>query len=255
MTKLAPIAALLLAATGALAQTDCQSHCTQAKDGATAQAVALQTAAQPQSCEGKTACEGQGAVAAQTVAFPADMPAMRYVIGAKETCCPDEAAQLVDSEHAPMAYKVAQVTYTDEAEAGKAYAAELENYLDHMTRVSFVVGDECTDCPIAAEGLCKKSGQTVKYKVGATVFDCPEKAIRAAALAYGKAQQVKMAYAIDGQKTECSESFAKAKQCTTTKAAYLVAGKQTECEVEAACLLATARIQAAIEAAQLVSQG
>ncbi|HZW09732.1 MAG TPA: hypothetical protein VFF69_07495 [Phycisphaerales bacterium] len=277
MKKLAPIAALLVAAAGALAQSDCQSHCSKAKDGATVEQVAHQTAAkncegktgceaataaaslvahQPAAdCEGKTGCEGEQAAGLQMVSFPSDMPAMHFVVGDKETCCPEEASQLVSAGGSQMQYKVANVTYTDQAEAGKAYAAELEHYLDRMTRVSFVVGEDCCCCPFEAEKLSESSGQPVKYKVGNTVFECPEKAIRAAALAYGQAQQVKMSYAIDGQPTECQETFAKAKSCTTTKAAYLVAGKETQCEVEAACLLVTARIEAALAAAAQLAQG
>jgi hypothetical protein len=276
MKKFAPLAALLVAAAGAVAQSDCESHC-RAKEGATTELVAHQTqscedktgcesqtgaavqlvahqsAGQPASeCEGKTACEGEAAV--QLVSFPADMPSMHYVVGGKETCCPEEAKQLVAGGDA-VQYKVANVTYTDQGEAGKAYAAELDRYLDRMTRVSFVVGDECCCCPIEAEQLAASSGQALKYKVGNTVFDCPEKAIRAAALAYGRAQQVGMTYAINGEATSCSESFAQAKACPTTKASYLVAGRETQCEVEAACMLTTARIEAALAAAEQVSQG
>jgi hypothetical protein len=275
MKKLAPFAVLLVAAAGALAQSDCESHC-KAKDGAAVEQVAHQTAAkdcegktgcegaaaaslvahQPAAeCEGKTGCDGEKAAGLQMVSFPADMPAMHFLVGDKETCCPDEAAKLVSAKGAKMQYKVADVTYADQAEAGKAYAAELEHYLDRMTRVSFVVGDECCACPLEAEKVSQTTGQALKYKVGNTVFDCPEKAIRAAAMAYGRAQQVKMSYAVDGKATECSDTFAKAKSCSTTKASYLVAGKETQCDVEAACLLVTARIEAALAAAEQVAQG
>jgi len=275
MKKFASLAALLVAAAGAVAQSECPSQCTKSKDGATVQQVVHQEAGK-EGCEGKTGCEGAATATAQlvshqpaaeceaacdseksglqTVSFPADMPAMHYVVGEKETCCPEEAAQLV-STGGQMQYKIADVTYTDQAEAGKAYAAELERYLDRTTRVSFVVGDECCCCPIQAEELAKASGQTVRYKVGSTVFDCADKAIRASALAYGRAQQVSMHYAVDGKETECAETFAQAKTCTTTKASYLVAGQETQCEVEAACLLVTARIQAALAAAEQVAQG
>lgn len=305
MKKLAPLAALLVAAAGAAAQSDCQSHCTKSKDGATVQQVAheqpakegcegktvcdsaqtagLQLVSQQSAqdgCEGKTGCEsatgaalqlvahqpagdceGQSSChgekgAVQTVAFPADMPRMAYLVGDKETCCPEEAAELASHcDTTKVQYRVNQVAYTDQAEAGKAYAAELERYLDRMTRVSFVVGDECSACPLQAEQLAQSTGQPLKYKVGNTVFDSAEKAIRASALAYGRAQQVKMSYAVDGRETACSETFASAKSCGTTKASYLVAGKETQCDVEAACLLVTARIEAALAAAQQVAQG
>jgi hypothetical protein len=274
MKKFAPLAALLVAAAGAVAQSECPSQCTKSKDGVTVQQVVHQEAAK-EGCEGKTGCEGAETATMQLVShqpaaqcegkeseksglqmvsFPADMPAMHYVVGDKETCCPEEAAQLV-SAGGQMQYKIANVTYTDQAEAGKAYAAELEHYLDRMTRISFVVGEECCCCPLQAEELAKTSGQTVRYKVGNTVFDCADKAIRASALAYGRAQQVNMHYAVDGQETECAETFAQAKACTTTKASYLVAGKETQCEVEAACMLVTAKIEAALMAAEQAAQG
>jgi hypothetical protein len=254
MKKIASLAALLVVAAGACAQTACPSTCTKSKDGAAVELVSHQQPAQPEECAAKTECQGAEGATIRAVSFPADMPAMHYVVGDKETCCPEEASQLV-SNGGSMQYKIANVVYADHAEAGKAFAAELEHYLDRMTRVSFVVGEECCGCPFQADELAKSTGTAVRYKVGNTVFDCADKAIRAAAMAYGSAQQVKMHYAIDGQETECSESFAKARECTTTKAAYLVAGKETQCDIEAACLLATARIEAAPAAAETVSLG
>lgn len=282
------IAAVLVAAAGAWAQSEC---CSSQKAEAVVQTVAAETTTCEQACEStqqvaqtasctstcettgaavqtvalegddccgdcsevcQEACEDKGAV--QTVAFPADMPMMTYVVGEKETRCSMEAGELASScETLNVAYKVAGKSFDCQQSAGKAYAAALHNYVDNMTRVSFVVDGDCTSCPFEAGAKSEKTGKAMQYKVGNTTFDCADKAIRAAALAHYQVQQVKLAHAVNGEVTQCSDSFAAAKACSETKATFVVGAKQTECEIEASCLLEMARVEAAIAACQMVA--
>jgi len=270
MIKLAPVAAVLVAAAGAWAQ-ECPLTCSEEKsatqtvaqsekscDAPCTEGAAVQTVAMSgEDCGGcdepcMESCEEGASV--QTVAFPADMPKMSYCVGEKETSCSMEASELASQcEMTQVGYKVAGKTYECQVEAGKAYAKELHSYLDRITRVSFVVDGECVGCPVQADELASSKGTKVQYKVGNQVFECADKAIRASAMAYGMAQQVKLGHAVNGEATACSDSFAKAKACSETKATYLVGSKQTECEVEASCLLEMAKIEAALGACQMVA--
>jgi hypothetical protein len=228
----------------------CQSSCTET--GAVVQTASLEGAGE---CCGDGECCGvscdeqktQGAVVS------ASMPVLMYVVGDKTTACSVEAGQLASTCDGKTKYKVGDSTFEDYMEAGRAYSNELQGYLEGLTRVSFVVDGECCECPYTA-AAASAEGKKVQYKVGGVTFDCAEKAVFASAKAYAAARQVKMSYLVNGEATECSESFKAAQACSETKAAYRVAGKSYECDVQASCELMKAKILAASEAIEK-SQG
>lgn len=277
MTKLATMAAVLVACSGAIAQTypgtddaktakqggcetacetACETSCETSCEGeATVTTVAL--SAEAGCSQPATACEGTGVASHQAsvvaAAFRSGMPHVAYCVGGKKTSCEIEAGELAKASGAPVTWEVAGVGYETQDDAGRAYATALNGYLDTMTRVSFVVGDECVECPMQAGQMCETTGEPMRYRVGPAVFDSAEAAVKAAAIAYGASRQVKLGHKVNGESTSCAESIAGARACEQTALTYTVGSKETGCEIEASCLLATARIQAAEDAIMRVA--
>jgi hypothetical protein len=219
--------------------------CAEGSAEAVVQTAALETTDE---CCGEGECCGEACdETTKGEAVNAAMPAFLYVVGDKTTACSVEAGKIASTCESKTKYKVGDSTFEDYMEAGRAYSTELNGYLDGLTRVSFVVDGECCECPYSA-AAASAEGKNVQYKVGGVVFDCAENAIFASAKAYAASRQVKMSYTINGEKTECAESFKAAQACSETKAAYSVAGKTYECDVQASCELVKARIAAAAEA-------
>jgi hypothetical protein len=230
--------------------------CCSSKTEGAAQQVAL--AAEGDCC--KTACsEAQQAAGGcssegKLAVLAADLPAIKRKVGAEVTNCPVKAGELSQASGQPVVYLVGQKSFEDEGSASRAYAAELTSYLDRATRVQFAVDGQCTPCPEAASKACSE-GKTMKYRVAGRDFDNAEAAIRAAAMAYGASRQVTLNYAVNGRCAGSCEQTAKAQSIATAQpVVYRVGDKETKCDVQASVMLAIARIEAAVTAAQAVPQ-
>src|SRR5690606_31933117 len=193
----------------------CGSCCPEKGAEGAAQQVAL--AAEGDGCQ--TACPEAGQVigscstgAAQLV----DLPAMQRKVGGDVTNCPVKAGELAQASGQPVIFLVGQQTFADEAQASRAYAAELTSYLDKATRVTFSVDGECIPCPDAASKACSE-GKTMKYRVAGRDFDSAEAAVRAAAMAYAASRQVSLNYTVNGECAGSCEDTAKAKSVASAQ--------------------------------------
>lgn len=150
----------------------------------------------------KAQCEGKSLAAT-------GMPLMQYKVGEQTTQCPKQAAELAANDESKIRYVVGTEEYTDKVAALNAYAKVLDGYLATMTSVRFAVGGECVNCPLAAAELAKKSGDSVKYRVGTVAFVEKTAAEKAAERAQGAAKQVTMKMVVDGKTVTCAQDGAK----------------------------------------------
>jgi len=237
-----------------------KSACTKG-EGAKTQTVAYEAG---QECQKASSCEKGAEGATQSVAYQdgearekscsqktlmaANLPAMTCRVGNQVTHCPVEARELSSKSGETIAYEVAGQRYNEFEDAGKAYTTALTSHLDKMTRISFVVDGQCVACPMEAETKAAAMNTQVAYKVGPFTYECPKKAIRAAAIAYAAAQYPKMSMQVGEKATQCS---VQAKQMAENSGAcvkYKVGEQVVECKVQAGAMLAMARIQAALSA-------
>lgn len=231
-------AAITLAAAGAAKGDGCCGSCggDDAKDCA--------------ACPNKVSC-GQG----QAVSFESwrkTIPAMTYNVGGKTTTCTKTAAAMCEKSGATMTYVVNGQNYASEADAMAAHTKALNNTLDTMTHVSFVVAGKDVECPMTAKQMCEKSGAAMQYRVGPAVFDSAEQAVMAAAMARGMAQSVNVSYEVDGKATTCAKTASK--MCAEGKAmTYVVGQTKTRCNVQADHVLASERVSKALEALEMVT--
>jgi hypothetical protein len=211
-----------------------------AKSKAAHEGAMAKTAGETSACHGKAMC-AKGAVAT-------DMPKMLYKVGDETTCCPKQADKLAGGDSSKIRYVVAGKEYTKNEEALKAYATVLDEYLNSMQNVRFVVGEQCVSCPMAAQALAKGAGQPMKYRVAAITFAEKAKAETAAKLARAAAEKVQMTCVVDGQKYSCPKEAEQACAKSGKKAEYVVGDMKTNCPITAGVELAKARIDAARKA-------
>lgn len=203
-------------------------------------------------CSAKLAsADGKGACASKAGASCAvacgSMPKMMYKVGDKTVCCPKEAADLVKGD-AKIEYVVADKTYTDKGEALVAYADVLDKHLAKITTVTYGVGDETMQCPMAAKDLASKMDKPVAYRVGTASFEDQAKADKAAKDAREAADKVKMVMTVDGKPVEGCPVDAKATACKESKKVeYAIGEVKTECDKTARVELAKAKITAAVQ--------
>jgi len=197
-------------------------------------------------CANKASC-----TEAQQVSFESwrkTIPVMGYSVGEKTTTCSKSAAAMASECDSEVAYVVNGQKFESQADAMAAHTAALNSHLDSMTRVSFVVAGEDTMCPATAGAMCEKTGQAMQYRVGPAVFDSAEKAVKAAAMAYGMSHSVAMSYEVDGEATTCSKSAAKMSESCGKGMTYVVGSTKTGCDVQSANLLANERLVKALDA-------
>lgn len=181
--------------------------------------------------------------------YKLDVPAMKYKVGDKTVCCPGEATELVKAtKDAKMMYVVGEKSYECEMEAKKAYATELNSYLDNMMSVKYAVGDECTHCPMTAKDMAKKCGKDVKYRVSAFDFNNQESADEAVKHAKTAVEKVHLVNRVGDKETTCCQTAAKMAKEEGKPVEYCVGKTKTECEVTAGVNLALAKIEAAVAA-------
>lgn len=178
----------------------------------------------------------------------AGVPKMRAVVADKEFNCPLEAAEAAKKANVQPVFYVADVKYTDMAEAGKAYAKQLNGYLADVTAVKYAVAGECTSCPMTAEALAKKAGKPVKYRLASFEFDNKAEAEKAATKAREAIEAIKVEMKVDGKTyTCCDEAGKAAKQCGKS-VEYNVAGQSCGCPIQADVVQAMTKIRIALGA-------
>ena len=231
-------AAITLAAAGAVKGDGCCGSCggDEAKDCS--------------ACPNKVSCDK-----GQSVSFESwrkTIPVMAYNVGGKTTTCTKTAAAMCKSSGEKLTYVVNGVSYDNEADAIAAHTKALNSTLDAMTHVSFEVAGKAVECPMTAKQMCEKTGQAMRYRVGPAVFDSAEQAVIAAAMARGMAQSVNVSYEVDGKATTCAKTASK--MCDQGKAmTYVVGQTKTNCNVQADHMLASERLNKALEALQMVT--
>lgn len=240
------IGVTLFAASAAWAQCKASSE-------ATAKAVS-DGGAKPACCSADAAGAGKCS-SARAAACKAGAPCMKYTVGDKSTCCPEEAAKLAGGDKSKITYVVGDRTFSDETEAKKALAAALDAYLTEMTTVKFAVGEKCLACPIEAASLARKEGQPVRYRLATFDFSSQEAAEKAAAAAKEAASSIKLGWKV-GEKSFCCAAMAgDAAKKEGQPVQFCVGEKSTNCEVTASVDLALARIEAALAAIEKAQQG
>jgi hypothetical protein len=203
--------------------------------------------------ECKAACSA-GGCSEKTLAA-AGVPAMRVVVGKEEFKCPMEAQEAIKKNNGQAVYYVADVKYTDMAEAGKAYARELDKYLADTMSVKYSVGGQCVSCPTSAGEMARKSGKPVHYRLASFEFADRAKADAALAEAKKAVETVKVEWKV-GDKTYTCPQEAEAASKTCGKAVeYAVAGQCCHCPIQADVVTAMTKIRVALGAIEKATQG
>jgi len=222
----------------------CAAACTKGVEGAAVQTVAYGPGEQGETSSIEKQCTKSVALAS--------VPKMSMVVGDKTTTCSVEAKELCEKSGESVAYLVAGRKFECREKATKAYTTALTSHLEGMTRISYVVDGACVACPMEAKTRAD-AGEKVAYKVGNYTFECPEKAIAASVMAYNASQKVRMAMQVGETKTHCPVQARELANKTDAPIMYTVNGKTTKCEVTASSELAMARIEAAINAIEMVN--
>lgn len=160
-------------------------------------------------CASKTACSG-GVCSASVATAMEKLPKMTYLVGTKETCCPDSAAALAKSADQPVKYKVGKETFDSKEDAMTTLVSKTEAMVEAFTTPSTckvsgttTIAGHKSSCSVAAETLAKsveKATQLVsmKYKVGEEVCSCP-----LSAKAMAKKAGVSPTYVVGDTETQC----------------------------------------------------
>lgn len=242
----AVVAAAAFAASSAFAQ--CKAAGEQAAKGGPA---CMQDKTAAAHCTaGAAKCEGDKAKACM-----AGAPCIKYTVGDKSTCCPEEAAKLANGDKSQIKYSIGEQTFTNEADAHKALASALTAYLNDMTTVKFAVGKQAVSCPDAAAEMARKEGQPVRYRLAAYDFESKEAAEAAAKAAKEAAEGVKMSWKVGEKSFCCSAMAGDAAKKEGKSVEYCVGDKASACEATASIELATAKISAAAQAIEKALHG
>jgi len=189
----------------------------------------------------------------------AGAPMLKYVVGDETVCCYKKALELADGDSARVRYVIGDAKYTDRAEAMKAFADRLEEYLNSFTTVRYAVGERCVASFDEATALARETGQAVRYRVASVSFADRAPAEEAAGKARSAAEAVRMKLVKDGQEVACDKDAPKIaeKGCrgkkseqVETAGEYVVGELKTTCPMTARIELAKARIVAAYRAVQ-----
>lgn len=249
----------------------CASKATLASDQKTCTKAQLASDSKGCSAAQKAECAAKGLVCDD--ATLACLPKMKYRVGDKTVCCPKEAAKLaaaaskdaaVTAESAGtnghcastrVQYVVGDETYTDEAEAKKAYAKALESFIAEATTVKYAVGEEAIACPMTAKSLAEKEGKPMHYRLASFEFDCPEKAEAAAKAARAAAEKVAMKMVVGDKEYHCAVSAAEVAKKDGKKVEYCVGDSKLTCPIDADVELAREKAIAALQALAAAAQG
>jgi len=189
--------------------------------------------------------------------WAANCPKLQYAVAGETLCCPRNAELLAKALETDVKYVVAGQTYSDRNEALATLAKLLNERLDEMTHVAYVVGDQTMQCGVSAAKMAKADGTDVRYRVASFVFEDKSQAEQAAQLAREAAENVKMVSVVDGKEYCCAKTAAKVASECGKKCEYKVAGQKdtTCCKMTAEVELAQAKVDAAMKAMQQSSAG
>lgn len=178
----------------------------------------------------------------------ASMPTIKYRVGDETTACPKHAKGLA-GEQGSIQYVVGDDVFSSEDQAVEKLAAIMENEVNKLQSVHFVVADEEFECPMTAKKVAAKKHGKVAYRVAGFDFADREQADKAVELVKAAASKVKMQYKV-GDESFCCDRMAGAKAKQTHKPiVYDVNGESTPCAVTAKRLMAEAKLRAVIETA------
>ncbi|RMF72150.1 MAG: hypothetical protein D6744_17130 [Planctomycetota bacterium] len=225
-----------------------QSKCNK---GANATAVASKGACAGKSSDGSNCaakCGDKAKTCDVAKAKSRNIPIIKYRIGDKLTCCPEEAAKLAGDKKDALQYVVGDKIFSNEGEAKEAYAKLLERQLQDITTIKYAVGDECVTCPMTAESMAKKAGKSVHYRVASFDFETREAALKAAEIAKKAAEQVSLKTVVGDKEYRCATAAAETAKAEGKKVEYCVGDKKTCCQVTASVDLALAKLSAALDA-------
>ncbi len=217
---------------------------------AAAKAASAQTGAECTKAEGASA---QNPFAARLAA--AGAPLMECKVGDTTTNCPIEAFTLATKTGAAATYCVAGKTYTDFAEATKAWAGALSRRLEEITTVQYAVGDSCTYCPDEAKAASASSGAKVRLMLASHEYSCADSVKSAAVAALKAADAVPFAMFVGDTECACPAMAARLSRVTGAPITYAVDGQKVNCELLASCFLNARRVLAASDSLRSGWQG
>lgn len=170
----------------------------------------------------KTTCHGADIIAT-------GMPLLHYNVGDKSTPCPAQARELAGKcDSVQVRYVLNDQEYECRDKALAAYAAALKGYYENMTSVSYAVGDQCVQCPMAAQSLAKAEHKPIRYRLASFTFDDKDHALNAARQAREAAEKVTLKLVIDGKEYDGAKCEYKAcgdKSACTAKDGKACCGK------------------------------
>lgn len=228
----------------AKAQASCQATCDKAKT------TRLASGSCCGNCGGGKTCDPADC-------WASSCPKVQYKVAGETLCCPQNAEILAKAKNEKVSYMVAGQEFCDKGDAMATLAKLLNERLEQMTTVSYVVGDETMQCGMSASKMAKSNGTDVRYRVASFTFAEQAQAEQAAKLAREAADSVKMVSVVDGKEYCCSKTAAKVAADSGKQCEYKVAGQKgsTCCQTTAEVQLAQAKIEAAAKAMQQSSAG
>jgi hypothetical protein len=136
------------------------------------------------SAEAKAPCHGQASEEAVDAAMARvfeSMPKLVYRIGDAETICDRIAESMSADTKQPIVYVVAGETFNSRQEAMNKLAERINEKLDSVTHVAYLVGDETVQCPKAAAAAAEAKHAKAQPVLAGVKFDCPDHAQAVAA--------------------------------------------------------------------------
>lgn len=189
--------------------------------------------------------------------WASNCPKLQYKVAGETLCCPQNAEILAKAKNEQVRFVVAGQEYCDKGEAMQTLAKLLNERLEQMTTVSYIVDDQAVQCGVSAAQMAKANGTDVRYRVATFVFTDKAQAEQAAQLARDAVAKVKMVTVVDGREYCCAQTAAKVASECGKKCEYKVAGQKdgTCCQTTAEVQLAQAKVEAATRAMQQSSAG
>ncbi len=179
----------------------------------------------------------------------ASMPKMTYKVGDFETCCSKTAGEKAAETSQAVAYVVAGESFDGEAKAMAALASALNEQVEQMTHVQYVVGDQVVGCPSSAKTMAESAGTKVTYRLAGFDFGCSEKADKVAKEIQAAVSGITLTATVDGKPVPCCKSARAAGKTIV----FSVGDEQIPCETTAQLKLAEMKLQTAVEKAAQAS--
>lgn len=183
------------------------------------------------------------------------LPAMKYKVGDKTVCCPDEAKQLAKGDAKLVKYVVGDKSFDDAGAANGELAKAINGYMTDAMTVRYSVGDQAMSCPMSAGELAKKEGKPMKYRLASYDFATEDAAKKAATVAKEASEKVTMKMMVGDNCVSCPTAAAELAKKENKKVEYVVGDTKTCCDAEAQVNLAKARAAAALAVLEKAAKG